>query len=138
MLKALGWIIKISLFSVAVLLAGDWVHWNGKTLSQHVRAQVGQAEHTNTAAYMRGLTRRVTEDAREGFDKKIKQLKLKTSSAEIIDRTEMQAAAPVSSMKGRLPEQNSGQTMARTEEPIAPSERQKLKALIHELNSSHD
>jgi uncharacterized membrane-anchored protein YjiN (DUF445 family) len=124
MLKALGWIVKLTLFSVAILLAGDWIHWSGKTLAQHVRTQAAHAERSDTASYMRDLTHRVTEDARTGLDKKIKQLK-HTTNAVVTDRTEMQAAAP-------------SRTIARTEELIPSSERQKLKALISELNSDHD
>ena len=63
MLKAVGWMIKLTLFSIAVLLAGDWVSWQGRTLSQHLRGQVAQLSRTDTASYVRGLTRKVTADA---------------------------------------------------------------------------
>jgi hypothetical protein len=143
MLKALGWMIKLTLFSIAILLAGDWISWQGRTLSQHLRGHVEQIGRTDTASYVRGLTRKVTADARAGFEKKTRQkdkarganatqarqdsqTQESAESREINDQVESQAAAPRT------------HAIAHVEEPIAPSERQKLRALIRELNSAHN
>ena len=133
MLRALSGFIKLGLFSIVILLAGEWAHWDGKTLSQHVQDGLFHVEKSDAAAYVRGLTRRVTEDARQGFDKKMKQRDRAQGSAhasnEIIDRTPTQASAP-QLQKSEL------HAAVQTEEQIPPSERQKLRALIRQLNSS--
>jgi hypothetical protein len=149
MLKALGLLIKLTVFSIVILLAGEWLHWDGKSLAQHVQAQFARAERSDAAGYVRDLTRRVTSDARAGFEKRVHQhgsamglgaghdkspqprkvaSSVRDSSTENSDRLPMQAAAPASELR----------TVARTQEQLAPSERQKLRALIRELNSSQD
>lgn len=153
MLKAMGALLKLALFSIVILLAGQWISWDGRTLSQHVQAQFAHAEKSDTAAYMRGLARRVTEDARSGFEKKTKQrghVPAATHAAqkaavpqendsELTDRTETQAAAPLQAPAHTAAQpQAEVRTIAHAEEQIPPSERQKLRALIRELNSSND
>ena len=106
MLKAVGFIIKLFLFSIFVLAVGNWLRWDGKTISDQVKSQLSHAEDSGVADEIRGWTRKITDDARAGFDKK--QMKVSRS----------EAAAPSS-------------------EQIPSSERQKLKALIKELNRSN-
>jgi hypothetical protein len=100
MLKALGFCIKVILFSILVLVLGNWVQWNGRTLSDQVRLSMAHTEDTNFIETVHGWAERITHDARKGHLKK------------------PDYASPVS-------------------EEISSSERQKLKALIRELNSSH-
>ena len=135
MLNALSWVLKLTLLSIAILIAGEWIHWDGHTLAQHVMLGIGRAEKSDTVDYLRDLTRKVTEDARSGIEKKAKSLGRKPAVAQksageaqeeaLTDRTETQAAAPA-------------RNGARTEERLPPSERQKLKALIRELNGPAD
>jgi hypothetical protein len=147
MLKAVGSALKLVLFSIAILVIGNWVSWDGRTLSDHVRRQISRAERSDTAAYLQGVARKVTEDARSGFDKKIKnhgripamahaQTKAKPAVREdesqaddndVTDRTEIQSAAPKHELHAAA---------TRSDEKIPSSERQKLRALIRELNSS--
>lgn len=130
MLNALSWVLKLALLSVAILIAGEWIRWDGRSLAQHVLLGVGHAEKSDAADYVRELTRKITDDARLGFEKKAKGPGRKaatTTQESITDRTEMQAAAPMAA-----PTRAAGG--ARAEERLQPSERQKLKALIRELN----
>jgi hypothetical protein len=139
MLNALSWVLKLTLLSVVILIAGEWIHWDGRSLAQHVMLGLGHAERSDTADYLREMTRKITEDARSGIEKKAKSLGRKTAAAHksageaqeeaLTDRTKMQAAAPMAA-----PVRNS----ARSEERLPPSERQKLKALIRELNGPND
>lgn len=166
MLKAMGALLKLALFSIVILLAGQWISWDGRTLSQHVQAQVTHAERSDTAAYVRGLARRVTEDARSGFEKTLKDRSMlhpgtgllpapahasrakalapsvsppaSEDDGEITDRTEIQSAAPEKPLDRQPAKQGEMRTVAHTEEQIPPSERQKLRALIRELNSTTD
>ena len=52
MFKALGFLIKLTLLSVTILVIGNRVSWDGKTLSDHVRAQVTRAERSDAGAYL--------------------------------------------------------------------------------------
>jgi hypothetical protein len=104
MLKALGFCVKVTLFSLLVLILGNWLRWDGKTISDQVRLRMSHAERSNVLGAVRGWAEKITHDARKGIQKKLDQT---TTSTE------------------------------EEEEEIPSSERQKLKALIRELNSSH-
>jgi hypothetical protein len=126
MLKTLGWLAKLTLFTTAILAAGEWIRWDGQTLSRHVTHVIGQAASSDTFDRVRDLTskatREITEDAKAGYDKTTKSLG-HAKAIVVTDRTEMQAAAP-------------NRATAKSEESLPSSERQKLKALIRELNGS--
>jgi hypothetical protein len=100
MLKLISLCLKIVFFSLMVLVLGNWLRWDGKTLSDQIKHQMSHAESSHLAGAVRGWAEKVTHDARKGIKNNFDQ-----------------------------PEEE--------EEDISPSERQKLKALIRELNSSH-
>jgi len=106
MLKAIGYLIKLTVFSVLVLVLGNWLRWDGKSISDQIKTRMAHAEKENilntVQDTVRGWAEKVTHDARKGYRKKLEQ---------------PTAIAP--------------------QEEISSSERQKLKALIRELNSSH-
>ena len=140
MLKAIGFVIKLCIFSVFTLVIGNWITWNGETLSERVQTQVSRMEGSDMADHVRGWTRKLTDDARSGFGKKLglgnghnvstapssssssKRITAAAKNDEVTDRTETASAAP---------------THSRSDEKMPSSERQKLRALIRELNSSH-
>lgn len=105
MFKALGLCIKLVIFSILVLILGNWLHWDGKTISDQVKLKMAHAERVGIVDTMRDWAEKVTHDAKKGFQKKT----------------------------GR----SSSTTPSEAQEEITSSERQKLKALIRELNSSH-
>jgi hypothetical protein len=88
MLKLLGSGIKLVIFSLLVLILGNWLHWDGRTISDQVKMGMSHAEESSVVHSLRSWAQKITLNAREG-------------------------------------------------EEITTSERQKLKALIKELNSSH-
>jgi len=99
MLKLIALFLKLALFSLFVLVLGNWVRWDGKTISDQVKLKMSHADEADIIGSVRDWADRLTHDAKHGFQKKM-------------DRVTAQ-------------------------EEISPSERQKLKALIRELNSSH-
>jgi len=99
MLRLIGLLIRLAIFSAFVLILGNWVKWDGKTISDQVRIGMSHAEETDVIEKIRGWAQQVTHDAHKGFRNKL-------------HRTE------------------------EDREEIPASERQKLKALIRELNSA--
>jgi hypothetical protein len=147
MLSAIGFLFKFALFSVAILVMGNWVQWDGETLSERVQAQLSHAERSDVAAQLRGWTKKITDDARGGVDKKARSRGHVThaqrspdrhvEASSLSDRTETTAAAPQHTANP----DNAGHaaTTVATEEQIPSSERQKLRALMRELNNTtHD
>lgn len=102
MFKVIGMLIKFVCLAVFVLVLGNWIKWDGRTLSDQVKVRMSHAERSDLYGEVRDWTQKITYDARKGTGKNVNP------------------ALPV------VP----------TEE-FAASERQKLKALIQELNSSH-
>lgn len=46
MLRILGWMIKTTVFTVFILIAGHWIRWHGVTLSDHIKTGMSQVERT--------------------------------------------------------------------------------------------
>lgn len=101
MLKTIGSCIKFLLFSLVILILGNWIKWEGKTISDQVKIKMAHTEPAHIMNQVRGWAEKITYDARKGIQKKL-------VSADESDDSE-----------------------------IPSSERQKLKALIQELNSTH-
>lgn len=99
MLRMLGFCLKFAIFSLAVLILGNWLRWDGKTLSDQIKWRMSHAEESAIFGSVKNWTKQLTTDAKKGLQKKIDHISI--------------------------------------EEEIPSSEKQKLKALIRELNSSH-
>lgn len=100
MLRMIGFCIKFIFFSIFILVLGNCLHWNGRTLSDQIKVSMAHAERTEIWGNLQEWASKLTRDARSGFLKKPKN-----SSSEIT-------------------------------ETIPHSEKQKLKALIRELNNT--
>ena len=98
MLKLIGYVIKLVLFSAFILILGNAVHWEGKTISDQVKLRMSHAERSDLYGSVRGWAEKITLDAKQGATQRAKRVFV---------------------------------------EEIAPSERQKLNALIRELNKTH-
>jgi len=98
MLKAFGYCFRVIIFSILVLILGNWLHWDGRTISDQVRLRMSHAEETGWVGTVRNWAEKITHDARKGLQKK--------------------------------------NTHVSAQEEIPSSEREKLKALIRELNGS--
>jgi len=98
MFRALFFIVKISFLSAFVLVLGNVVQWNGKTVSDQVKVHLSYAEKAKDWA------KDLISDAKKGASRK--------------------SAAPVAPVKRK------------SENEIISSEKRKLRALLHELNSA--
>lgn len=104
MIRAISFVFKFLIFSALVLVLGNWIKVGNKTISDQVKTEMAQAERSEFVGKVRGWANRISQDSRLGQLKKI-QLNEKSASPE-----------------------------NRVTENITPSERQKLKSLIEELN----
>ena len=108
MLKSLGSLIKLLLFSILILILGNSMHWGKRTISDEIKHQMAHAQETPTYRGFKHWTETLLEDAKEGAQKKWE------------------------SISPRGP-QNNVQSFSE-EDDIPSSEKHKLKALIQELN----
>jgi hypothetical protein len=109
MLRLIGLMIKICVFSLIVLLIGNSVRWRGRTISDQVRTHLAHADPVGIVSEVRVWAEGWLGD----FSKK----------------------EPRS--KGRSPGGSAPSDSAATDD-ISVSERQKLRALIRDLNNPHD
>jgi hypothetical protein len=120
MLRALGFVLKCGLFALAVLVLGNWVRWDGRTASERVTRWIHRPDFSEVAervgSGLQRWSRSLTMDARAGADR-----------ASTRDRAGSSQAGP----------RREDRADPGSSESISPSERQKLRALIRELNSSH-
>jgi hypothetical protein len=129
MIHAMGWLVKITLFSILILVLGNWIQWNGKSVSDQVKTQISHAERSNIATSIRRWTGNVTQDMRNGATRKGAHHKVETRAKEVsYQETEDAGTSTESSQLA------SGE--AKPMEKIQSSERQKLRALMQELNTS--
>ena len=73
MLRAIGWLLKIAVFSVVILILGNYLRWpsSGRTISDEVRTHLAHAEQSAVAGHVREWAGQVTEDARKEIQEKI-------------------------------------------------------------------
>ena len=111
MFKILGFFIKLTIFSALVLIIGNLIHWNGRTVSDQVKTQLSHAERTAWVGVsgMKHWAGKLTGDSKEGSARK-KTLR-PNAALEPMDSNEDDS------------------------KKIPASERQKLRALIEELNT---
>jgi hypothetical protein len=124
MIHAMGWLIKLTLFSIFVLILGNWIHWNGKTVSDQVKTQIAHAERSDFAGTIRRWTNNVAQDARKGARKGAQQQR---HAAAVVETAAVEDSEAHSEAKPRA---------EKPMEKIPASERQKLRALIQELNTT--
>jgi hypothetical protein len=105
MLRAIFFVIKLVAFSALVLVLGNLIRWDGRTVSDQIRTRLAHAERSELTTEVRDWAGNLVSDARQGARKK--------------------QAAPALSGRGNS-----------ESDSITSSERQKLRALIRELNSS--
>ena len=70
MLRLIGFITKITIFSLFVLVLGNWIRWDGKTISDQIKVKMSHADELGLMDHFRTWTERITTDARKGFQKK--------------------------------------------------------------------
>lgn len=104
MLRIFGFCLKITFFSILILILGNTIHWEGRTISDQVKLRMSHADRSPIVNSVRNWAEKVTHDARKGIL--------------------------------RRPYRTEVHSLTSIHEEIPSSERQKLKALIEELNSS--
>jgi hypothetical protein len=107
MFRILGFLLKVTVFSVLVLVIGNLVHWRGRTVSDQVRTNISHAERAAWVGVdeVKHWAGRITQDTKAGATARKKAASAKPEAA--VRQDELQG-----------------------------SERQKLRALIEELNHS--
>jgi hypothetical protein len=143
MLKAIALVLKLAAFAAIVLVVANMLKWDGKTVSDQVKSQIAHAERSEIADRVRELTG-TAEDraARELRERKAKLTesirRLKGEDAREKDdspRVKDAAARERSPAREHLEEIAAADAPQARGERIQSSERQKLKALMKELNS---
>ncbi|MDR3608558.1 MAG: hypothetical protein P4M08_14435 [Oligoflexia bacterium] len=126
MLKLIGWLIKASLFAAVVLVLGNLIHWRGQTVSDQVKTQLTRAEKSPTA-------RKIAKEAKDVTLGYTNDINTKTKSVwprSAVERYHASSGSPERAEAARKQDPSP--------ERIAPSERQKLRSLIHDLNNGRD
>ncbi len=126
MLKAIGWVLKAAIFSVVVLILGNWLHVGGKTISDQVKTQMSHAEHSglgdaasSISNMGKGWAEKITGDAKKGA----------VRAPRTSQNSSQSTGTPVAQKENEIP--------SAAAEEIPSSERQKLRALIRDLNTAH-
>jgi septum formation inhibitor MinC len=151
MLNAIGFVIKLFIFSALILVGGNWLSWEGRSLNSHLQTQLHHMDRSDLVSQVRDWTHRITDDARQGFEKKNAHrthshaVVGKNNSRLVATKSEMQSDAEssdttetASSAPAPVSTRAHAELQASAGEQIPSSERQKLRALIRELNSSQD
>ncbi len=60
MFRLIGFIVKTTLFALIVLILGQLLSWNGKSVSDQIKTQLSQAEHTEVVQNIKGWTQKLT------------------------------------------------------------------------------
>ena len=132
MLRALAWLIKTGFFIILVLVIGNSVRFGNRTINDRIQTGIAHSERSAIGHQIKGWIKQITEDAHKGAE----MLQVNGSSLR-----KMNNGAIPKTRTGAIPQSSaSTESEERPAEEIPPSERQKLKALIRELNttSSHD
>jgi hypothetical protein len=150
MFKILGWIIKASLFAAAILILGNVLHIGGHTVSDQVKTSLSHAEQlapTNTIDQVKTWTGDIADKAKRAADEFKKPARHNTSAATSNSSTQKASKSngtnrkmasentPVERPRRPIQHGKITQNDASTESILA-SERQELRTLIRELNTS--
>lgn len=73
MLKLVSTVLKITLFAAAVLVAGQIIHWDGRTLSDQVRIGMAHAERGEAFHRAQRWAKELQKDASKGIGKKLEE-----------------------------------------------------------------
>lgn len=107
MFKALFFLLKLAIFSAAVLTLGNVIRWDGRSISDQIKSQMSHPIISDSMSRLRGWSGTLVEDVKQGSIKRF-------------------SAPGVSRLR----------EAASDAEEMSESERQKLRELIRELNRS--
>lgn len=129
MLKAIGWLIKASAFAIVVLVIANYLKIGSKTVSDHLKTQLSHAENAEVVGEVKDWAQHVTKDHRGGI---LKKVNIETGAAALKNEPVLARAKAAIAPARKTASAEAG-TAA---EEISSTERQKLRALMRELNSS--
>ena len=66
MFRAIGFIVRITLFSLFVLLLGNVVRWHGQTVSDQLRTHLAGVQRSNAADSVRSWVGDLSSDVNRG------------------------------------------------------------------------
>lgn len=140
MFKILGWVIKASLFAAAVLVLGNVLHIGGRTVSDQVRTSLSHAEQFDALDGVKTWTSDMADKTRRAAEELKKPAKHANTSAvqnsRLTNRKTASENTPVERPRKLIHADKIVQTDPNSTESILASERQELRTLIRELNSS--
>jgi len=139
MFKAIGWLIKLTVFAGIILVLGNMLHWRGHTVSDQVKTSLASAQTSETMDDIKTWANHMTSNPGSTHTtthlKNAKKRALpQESPRNAIHRT---VVVPVAAAEPQ-PIAPSSQSTTQTQEEIPSSERQKLRALIREINTSQN
>ena len=106
MFRIIGIILRFGILALIILDLGNLIQWRGKTISDQVKTHMSHAERSPLLGEVKTWSGKVLRDSENGIRKNLKNIEMKNASS------------------------------ASEGDEIPPSERQKLRALIRELNGS--
>ena len=121
MFKWIGWFFKILFFSLIVIIVANKVQVKGKTISDQVRTNLSHAERSEVVTRVKDWAGDLIQDVRQGIQAR--------GSKSTHDAHSMLQHSNELEKPKALASRHSGAT-----DKIDSSERQKLRALIDELN----
>lgn len=133
MIHAIGWLIKTAFFAAFILVLGNWVHWGGRTVSEQVKNEMKQVERSRIGADVADQVERLegwTKNAKGAITTHVSQ-GISPQVSQHLKKPPMKATSVPSTPTSVSPSASVGDG-----DKIPPSERQKLRALIQELNTS--
>jgi hypothetical protein len=116
MIKAISFLFKLTLFSILVLVLGNMLKIGDRTISDQVKTELAHAERSEFAAKLKNWASQITTDSRVGSQIKAKVEQFSGASS------------------GASSSAHDSSSSSRMTDRISPSERQKLKNLLQELN----
>ena len=120
MLKAIGWLIKASVFAIAVLIIANYLKVGKNTVSDHLKTQLSHAENAEVVSEVKDWAHHVTKEHRGGI---LKKAGIENGTIAPVSEPVQAHAKPVIAPQPAI-------------EEITSTEQQKLRALMRELNSS--
>jgi hypothetical protein len=137
MFKAIGWLIKLTIFTGIILVLGNMLHWKGHTVSDQVKTSLASAQTAETIDDIKTWANHITSTP--GSSHAITHLKnaKKRALPQESPRNSIHHAN-VTANVATDPQAAMQQPEAQAQEEIPSSERQKLRALIREINTSRN
>ncbi len=137
MFKLIGWVLKLTVFAVLVLTAGNYFHWGSKTVNDEIRTQLSHAERPDWSGKLKEWTGTGEEVSPRHSAARHRGAENHARNGNQSHPARPAGPAPGSESEPVVAQITTGAETVPPQEKVSPSERQKLRALIQELNTSH-